>query len=319
MRISDIGGEFGLIKRLADKKTDDPAIVKGIGDDCSVLKYVDGKYLLVTTDMLVENIHFNLKWQSPFQVGVKLMEANVSDIVAMGGTPKYALLSMSIKKDTSVEFMDELYRGIYASSNRHNIALIGGDTIHGTEYAFSVTLLGEVDKKLLRLRSMARVGDLICVTGRLGGSSAGLILLSHDKKDYSSRYLEPRSRSAEEGRTIAKHANAMIDVSDGLGSEVRHICDESNTGARIDFEKIPLSDAVIEAVKFVSQDPHYLALYSGEDFEIVFTLSKENVAKLRKEFSDFNVIGKIIDDKEGVYISKGKQKIEIKGGYDHFL
>lgn len=318
MRIADIGGEFALIKRLTSKKLNDENVIKGIGDDCAVLKYTRDKYLLVTTDMLVENDHFSLKWYTPYQVGMKVMESNVSDIVAMAGTPKYAFLSMSIKKDTPVEFMDEFYKGLYESAEKHGVLLIGGDTTHGTEYVFNLTLLGEVDKSLLRLRSMAKKGDLICVTGNLGGSTAGLELLLRGKYGYLKDHLEPKSRTAREGRTIAKYANAMIDVSDGLAPEVRHICEESSVGARIYYEKIPLSKTTIESAKMVSLNPYDFALYGGEDFELVFTLPNENIDMLRKEFSDFTIVGEVLEKGEGIYILKENKRLEVKRGYDHF-
>ena len=322
MKVNDIGGEFELIKRLTDNKIKDSAVVKGIGDDCAVLKYAKGdtknKYLLVTTDMLVENDHFRTDWQSAFQIGMKLMEANVSDIVAMGGIPKYAFVSMSIKKSTTVEFMDELYRGLYASAKKHNVLIIGGDTTHGTECVFNLTLLGEVDKSLLRLRSMAKKGDVICVTGALGGSAAGLNLLMKGKQGFLRDYLEPKSRTFVEAKIIARYSNAMIDVSDGLGSEVKHICEESNVGARIDFENIPLSKTTTESAKTLEMSAHDFALYGGEDFELVFTLSQKNVERLRTEFSDFTVVGRIEDKKKGVFIQKGNQQINVGKGFDHF-
>ena len=169
MKISDIGGEFALIERLtAGKNKQDKKVIVGIGDDCAVLHHTKNSYLLFTTDMMVENDHFSLKWSTPKQIGMKIMECNVSDIVSMGGTPTYVLLSMSIRKDTSVEFMEEFYEGLYQSADFHGVALIGGDSTHGTEYVFNIAMLGDVEKQFLRLRSGAKVGDLICVTGTLG-------------------------------------------------------------------------------------------------------------------------------------------------------
>ena len=318
MKISEIGGEFELIKRLTDKEVRDPDIIKGIGDDCAVLRYTKEKYLLITTDMMVEDDHFSIKWHTPFQIGMKLMEINVSDIISMGGSPKYAFISLSIKKDTTVEFMEELYRGIYESAKKHNILILGGDTTHGTEYTLNLTLLGEVDKQLLRLRSMAKVNDLICVTGNLGGSTAGLKLLLKNKKGNLTKYLEPKSRTEKEGKIIAKYANAMIDVSDGLSSEVKHICDESSMGAEIYSERIPLSKTTIESSDSLNLDPYDFALYGGEDFELVFTIPKENIEKLKKEFSDFNVVGRILEKKDGICLLKDNKKLEFEKGFDHF-
>jgi thiamine-monophosphate kinase len=318
MTLRELGGEFELIRRITRSTVNDPNVVKGIGDDCAVIRKGDGKLLLVTTDMMVEKDHFNITWSTPAQIGMKLMECNVSDIVAKGGEPKYAFLSICITKDTTVEFMDGFYDGLYASADEHGVLLLGGDTTHGSEYNFSLTLIGEVEESLLRLRSHALPGDLICVTGTLGGSTAGLKLLLHGKSGYLSDHLEPKSRKVEEGKLIASLAHATIDVSDGLGSEVRHIAEESGTGARIDFDSIPLSPTTRESASMLGLDPYDFALYGGEDFEIVFTITRSNVETLRSKFTDFSVVGQILDKKEGVYIFKDGKREPLKKGYDHF-
>lgn len=317
MDIAEIGGEFALLKRVL-RKTDDPAVVVGIGDDCAVLGYTDDKYLIWTTDMLVEEDHFSLKWQSPFQVGMKLMEANVSDIVSMGGIPKYVVVSLSIKRDTTVEFVEELYNGMYESAKRHEVLIVGGDTTHGTEYVFNISMIGEVPKDRLMLRSGAKIGDIICVTGNLGSSTAGLKLLLAGKVGFVKDHLEPSSRTEKEAKTIAKYANAMIDVSDGLASEVRHICEESGVGAMIEQEKIPIVDSTLDAANLLSLDPYDFALYGGEDFELVFTISENKIEELKKDFSDFTVVGKVLEQNEGIHLLKKGEKTEMKKGYDHF-
>jgi thiamine-monophosphate kinase len=337
MKIKNIGGEFALISRLT-KKVNNPNIIKGVGDDCAVLKYTKNKYLLITTDMMVEGSHFNTKWQTPFQIGMKLMEINVSDIVSMGGEPKYAVISISLKKNTSIKFIDDFYKGLYKSAKKHNVAVIGGDTVSGKEYVFNLALIGEVEKNMLRLRSGAKVGDLICVTGKLGGSTAGLRLLekgivgeslasAHRRTPDHKRqlqglplrdYLEPKSKTAKIGQIIAKYASAMIDVSDGLGSEVKHICQQSKVGAKIDYNKIPLAKTTIESAKKTNLSAHDFALYGGEDFEIAFTVSKKRINKLKKEFKNFTIIGEVLNKKEGIYILKNDEKEKVKSGYDHF-
>lgn len=319
MKISDIGGEFGLIKRVTGARFEDPAVVKGVGDDCAVLEYTGDSYLLVTVDMMVDGSHFSLDWHSPYQVGKKLMEVNVSDIIAMGGSPRWAFISLVLTPETSVEFMDELYRGLYDSAGRHRLALVGGDTTHGGIMALNLALVGDVEKQFVRFRSGARPGDLICVTGTLGKNEAGLRLLQAGKKTgYLSGYLEPRCRREEEGKIIARRAHAMIDVSDGLASEVVHICEESGTGARIDRGDLPLSKETVEAARAVSGDPREYALYGGEDFELVFAIPPDRIAGLRNEFSDFSVVGEILPKVEGLYILSDGNKMEMKRGYDHF-
>jgi thiamine-monophosphate kinase len=319
MKIADIGGEFALIRRVTGVSYNDPAIIKGVGDDCAVLEYTHDKYLLVTVDMMVENDHFSLAWHTPYQVGKKLMESNVSDIIAMGGTPRWAFISLALTADTQVEFMDEFYRGLYDSARKHSVALIGGDTTHGRDLVLNLALVGDVGRNYVRLRSHAVPGDLICVTGTLGKSEAGLRLLLKGKKEgYLSGHLEPQCRLEWEGKAIARYAHAMIDVSDGLGSEVMHICEESGTGARIDWENIPLSQDTIKAAKSISDDPHEYALYGGEDFELVFTIPQENIPALLKEFSDFTVVGEILPVSDRISILKEGQRLEVRKGYDHF-
>lgn len=319
MKIADIGGEFALIRRLTGVRQSDPAIVKGVGDDCAVLEYTPEKYLLVTVDMMVENDHFSLAWHTPFQVGSKLMESNVSDIISMGGTPRWAFISLALTPSTDVEFMDAFYEGLYDSAGRHKVALIGGDTTHGRNLVVNLAILGDVDKDFVRLRSHAVPGDLICATGDLGKSQAGLKLLLNGRSDgYLKGHLEPRCRMEWEGKAIARHARAMIDVSDGLASEVRHICEESGTGAGIYWEKIPVSRDTREAAALVSGVPEEYALYGGEDFELVFTIPEENISALREEFTDFTVVGEVLPREEGIFILREGHKEEMKKGYDHF-
>ena len=317
MKIADIGGESALI-RLIVKNIDDPDIIKGVGDDCAVIRYKNESHLLVTTDMMVENDHFSLDWYSPKQVGMKLMESNVSDILAMGGKPDYAFLSLSLKKDTSVEFIEELYKGLYHSAKRHDILILGGDTTHGTEYVFNLALTGKVRPDLLRLRSTARRGDLICVTGTLGGSKAGLELLKERKKGYLKDYLEPKARICSEAETIAKYANAMIDISDGIGSEVNHICRESCCGSVIFYDSIPLSKQTKESAAKLNMDPYDFALYGGEDFELLFTIPGDKLELLEKRFSDFTVVGEIVNKLDGISLFKDSKKEKLRKGYDHF-
>ncbi|MBN1697659.1 MAG: thiamine-phosphate kinase [Spirochaetales bacterium] len=318
MKISDIGGEFALIRRITAKTGTSPEVIKGIGDDCAVFRFTDERYLLVTTDMIVENDHFNLEWFSPRRVGMKLMESNVSDIVAMGGRPLYAFLSMSLLETTAVEFVEDFSDGLLTSAGKHGVILAGGDTTHGTEYVFNLTVLGEVEHDRLRLRSMALPGDLIAVTGHLGGSTAGLELLRAGISGYTLDHLEPHSRSAAEGSLIASRAHAMIDVSDGLAPEVTHIAEESGTGAVITFEKIPISDNTRESAKHLGRDPHDFALYGGEDFELVFTITPEKAKALASVFSDFTIVGEIEEKNAGIFLEKDGKKIGLKKGFDHF-
>ncbi len=318
MKIKELGGEFALIERIKKSYGHDARVIKGIGDDCAVVRAGNGKLLLITTDMMVENDHFNTAWSSPAQIGMKLMESNVSDVVAMGGTPAFAFLSMCITADTAVEFMDGFYEGLYRSAREHGVLLLGGDTTHGKGLVFNLALTGEVEPELLRLRSGAKAGEHVCVTGTLGGSTAGLKLLSRGMEGYITDHLEPKSRKVFEGRTIAAFATAMIDVSDGLASEVSHICRESGTGGRIDYGAIPVSAHTVASAQLLGEDARDFALYGGEDFQLVFTVPSGNLGPLRERFSDFTVVGEILPADEGIHLVKDGRKLPLKKGYDHF-
>ncbi|HNR87017.1 MAG TPA: thiamine-phosphate kinase [Spirochaetota bacterium] len=317
MKIADIGGEFAFIRRVA-REYRDPAIVRGAGDDCAAIDHPPGRLLLLTTDMMVENTHFTRDWFTPRQIGRKLMEVNVSDIVSMGGVPRHAVISLAMPPDTTIEFMDELYRGLYESAEAHGVALVGGDTTRGRELTLNLALTGEVEPELVRYRSGALPGDRICVTGTLGKNEAGLRLLMAGKPGYTQGFLEPRARRADEGRVIARYAHAMIDVSDGLASEVRHICEHSGAGAIIECDAIPISAETRDAAAAVGFDPSAYALYGGEDFELVFTAERSAIDTLRSVFQDFTVVGEILSPDGGIRLRKGERLVELDQGFDHF-
>ena len=317
MKISDLG-EIELIKIISSKtKLFSKDIIKGIGDDTAVLKFNKKYFLLLTTDTLVEDDHFNLKWFKPEQIGKKAIESNVSDIAAMGGFPKYALVSLILPKNTSINFFNKLYNGLNKTSEKYKISIIGGNLSSGNKISVTISLIGLVEKKNLCLRSNAKVNDLILVTGSLGSSRAGLELFRNHKKGSSiNYYLNPSSRLSI-GRKLSNLVNAMEDVSDGLASEVLNICSESKVGAVIYKEKIPLSKTTILDAKKVKKDPYNYALYGGEDFELVFTINKDNLKKLNKKIK-FAVVGKILPKKSGIYLLDKGRKKKLNYGYEHF-
>lgn len=315
MQLKELGGEFAFIERYA-RQFQDPQVLEGIGDDCAVVQS-PGK-LLVTTDMMVEGDHFRLDWSTPWQVGSKLVESNVSDIVCKGGTPRFAFLSLCLRSDCTVATMDGFYAGLYAAAERHGLLLLGGDTTHGPNMVCNLTVIGSCGERT-PLRSGARPGDLLCVTGHLGASTAGLKLLLHGAAGDLKRHLEPRCRTVAEGRAIASLASASIDVSDGLGSETRHICRKSGTGARILAQCIPLVESTRQAGATLGLDPLDFALYGGEDYEVVFTLPPQAEQSLRKDFDDWTVVGEILPPEEGIYLEHANgRREELKRGYDHF-
>jgi len=313
MKIKEIGGEFALIKRLT-KDVKDKDIVRGIGDDAAVIK-VGEKLLVVTTDTIVEGDHFSFEWFSAKQVGMKAIEINVSDVGSMGGKAKYALVSLVLPRDIDVKVIDDIYKGMREAGDKYKIEIVGGNVTHGKQLVIDIDMIGIVRKKDLKLRSGAKPGDFIFVSGDLGGSTAGLNLFLQKVGGHSyvkKKHLEPEAKFSKVSKFLSS-INAMIDVSDGLASEVTRICEQSGCGAVIYTNNIPVKDSVRMAAKIVGKDALDYALYGGEDFELVYTVSEKNLDKV-KGF----LVGEITKRK-GVYLhSKGKEKLITKKGYDHF-
>ena len=318
MKIKNIGGEFGLIGMIKSKiNISSKDVVAGIGDDAAVLKYDKDNYLLFTTDMLVENVHFSLKYFAPQQIGMKAIEQNASDIVAMGGIPKFAIVSLALPNDIDVGFVDELYGGINQKSKKYKISIVGGNITNSKEIVVNIAMIGFVEKKYLALRSKAIVGDLIFCSGDVGKSAVGLELLRLNKKGKSIKnHLEPECRLDLAGKLVKIGINSMIDVSDGVASEVRHICEESGVGAVIYADKIPISKNTILDAKKLNKNPLDFALYGGEDFELIFTANRNKLNKFKKY--DVKVIGEITDKKEGIKLIKNNKKVDLKDGFGHF-
>ncbi len=314
MDISKIGGEFALINKLT-KKPVNRKIVKGIGDDAAVIKYANS-YLVLTTDTLVEGDHFSLRYFTPRQIGRKAVEINVSDIGAMGAEPKYFLVSLVIPIKMDTEIIEKIYMGLRQAGRKYKIEIIGGNITHGSQFTIDIFMLGEAKKENLKFRSSAKPGDAIMVSGDLGSSSAGLHLFLKNISGFNNvkkKHLEPKAKFYKV-KPFLKYINAMIDVSDGLASEVKRICEQSGTGAVIYADSVPVKPSTEKAAKACGRDALDFALYGGEDFELVFTVSKKNMGRV-KGFK----VGEITD-KKGIRIKKdGREKILKKHGYDHFL
>ncbi len=324
MKVDDIGGEFALIDRLEKicptRHTD---LIVGVGDDAAVIRLSPepAPYLLVTTDILVSQRHFNKEWASPQQIGIKATECNISDIAAMGGTPTWLFVSLVLSDQTPVEWAEALYQGMAASCSRHGVVMAGGDTAKGAVDTVNITLLGSVDPDRLCLRSHARPGDLLLVSGTLGASAAGLALLLEDRptSDYlRQKHLAPTCR-LETAKRIAPLVNAMIDISDGLGSEVHHICIQSGAGAEIEVDLIPLHPDVASAARQLQADPYHWALSGGEDFELLFSISPDKLGRLEKAGVEYHRVGKVTDASGGiVLIRPDGRRTMLPAGYDHF-
>ncbi len=311
MKLKEIG-EMGLVKRIARKPWRKGVLV-GIGDDAAVIR-VGKKKLVVTVDSLVQDDHFSLKWFSPKQVGMKAIEVNVSDIAAMNAMPLYALVSLCLPRATPLKFVDGLYKGIYFTAGKYGIDIIGGNITHGKQIVVDATMIGEA-KGRIPLRSNAKPGDAIIVSGKLGASTAGLRLFLRKKKGFAAvkrKHTESKAQ-LKKAHAIAKYSNAMEDCSDGLASEVRNICDASKCGAVLQWEKIPVSAETVKAAKALGKDGREFALFGGEDFELIATVPKRNLKKV-KGF----VVGRIIKGKKIFLEKNGKKRLLKKAGYDHF-
>jgi len=298
MRLSRIG-EFGLIERIGKKIRTDSSVIRGIGDDCAVLKYSANKYQLFTCDMLMQGVDFRAN-DDPFLIGRKALAVSWSDIAAGGGVPRHCLVSLGVNEDTPVEKIDKLYKGMTDLAKRYHVNIAGGDIIRSDKLLLDVSLLGEVEKSRLILRSTAKKGDIIFVSGSLGGSIRG----KHLK-------FEPRLKEA---RYLAQYfkPDAMIDISDGLVQDLGHILKESRKGAVLYEELIPLS-AAAESLQE--------ALYMGEDFELLFTLPRFKAKKLlQKKPKAFRPIGEILDERLGLQLIDRRRRSRplLSKGYRHF-
>ena len=287
-------GEFGLIQRLTSRlKFHASNSVLGIGDDCAVYPVKSGAKEVISTDALVEGVHFSLSTTTPEELGRKALSVSLSDIAAMGGTPKRVLVTLGISKKISVSFLDRLYAGFNTICNRYKVELAGGDTVSSPNSFFiNVAIIGEA--KRVFTRQGARPGDLIFVTGTLGDSSLGLKLLKKKKstgasKDYKfliERHLDPTPRVQEAGILARSRINitSMIDISDGLIQDLYHICKASKVGARIQENRLPLSPEFSRTCHRDNTPPLPYVLNGGEDYELLFTLPTDGVKNLKRQF-----------------------------------
>lgn len=326
-------GEFGLIGHLTDNiKLKHASSIKGVGDDAAVLDF-SNKKTIVTTDLLLEGIHFDLTYTPLKHLGYKSVVVNVSDVYAMNAVPKQITVSLGLSSKMSVEALDELYEGIYAACDHYNVDLVGGDTTSSlTGLTISVTALGEGEEEKLTYRDGAMPSDLICVSGDLGGAYMGLQLLEREKRVYAdspeaqpdlsgydyvlSRQLKPEARK-EVIELLSKLdvvPTAMIDISDGLSSEIKHICKQSNTGCRIYENKIPVDPTTAMLAEEMGINPTVAALNGGEDYELLFTISQSDYEKF-KEAGDVNIyiVGHVTEETKGSYlVTNADQEVELQ-------
>lgn len=342
MKVSTIG-EFALIERIRRALPRPHEALLGIGDDCAALRPSAGKDLLLTTDLLVEGVDFTPETITPFRLGRKAMGVNLSDIAAMGGLPRAALITLAIPPDEEIELVDELYRGLLEEGARFGIEVIGGDMSASPVLMIGVTLTGEVETGRAVTRSGAKPGERIWVTGRLGAAAAGLVALragcrlqgdqaeipfeaSGPLREAIGRTIErhlcplPRIR---EGRVLAKAgaASAMIDLSDGLASDLVHLCRESGMSATIREDQIPIDQAASVVAQRFGQEPLALALQGGEDFELLFTSSWDpaDIAAIFPDVGIVTLVGTVGHASDGCRLERQDgSTIALTGGYDHF-
>ena len=341
MEIAKIG-EFGLIDRLTkDFKPQNESTKYGVGDDCAVLSYPD-KEVLITTDLLMEGVHFDLTYIDLQHLGYKAAMVNISDIFAMNGTPRQMTVSLAISKRFSVEDIEQLYNGIQLACEKWNIDIVGGDTTSSyTGLAISITCIGEADKDDIVYRNGAHDTDLICVSGDLGAAYMGLQLLEREKSvyyqmveeakksgktlpdfqpDFSGKeYLLQRQLQAEARGDIIQRLReagirptAMMDVSDGLSSELRHICKQSGVGCRVFEKNLPIDYQTAVMAEEMNMNVTTCAINGGEDYELVFTVPIGDREKV-EDMEDVRLIGYITDQKYGhILVSRDGQEFELK-------
>jgi thiamine-monophosphate kinase len=334
--ISDLG-EFGLIKHLTTNfKIQHETSLKGVGDDAAVLDFKD--QVLISTDLLLEGIHFDLAYVPLMHLGYKAVQVNLSDIYAMNGIATQITVSIGISSKFPLEAVEEIYKGIELACNKFNIDLIGGDTSSSKQgLVISITSIGHAAAEDICYRNGAEEGDLLCVSGDLGGAYVGLQILEREKqiflenpqlqpdlegKDYIiERQLKPEGRRdiVDLLAQMKIKPTSMIDISDGLASEILHICTQSEKGCTLYEEKIPIDPMTYETARELGLDPTVCALNGGEDYELLFTIKQSDYAKLKNDV-DISIIGHITDKNAGCnMISKSNISHEIKAqGWNAF-
>lgn len=335
--ISDLG-EFGLIDYLTKAvELTEPSTIKGIGDDAAVLDFADKK-TLISTDLLLEGIHFDLRYVPLKHLGYKAVQVNLSDIYAMNGKASQITFSIGLSSKFPLEAVEEIYEGVLIACKKYNVDLIGGDTSASAQgLVISVTSIGYAEADKIAYRSGAKDGDLLCVSGDLGGAYVGLQLLEREKqiflenpqiqpdlegKDYIvERQLKPEARKdvVELFETFSIQPNAMIDISDGLASEILHICNASNVGCKLYEDKIPIDPMTYDTAREFGLDPTVCALNGGEDYELLFTVPQEQYDKVKNQL-DITIIGYITEEAGGCeMISKSGNVHPIKAqGWNSF-
>ena len=331
-------GEFGLIDQLTqDFPLRNDSSLKGVGDDAAVINH-EGYRTLVSVDMLVEGIHFDMTYTPLKHLGYKAAVSNFSDIYAMNGTPTQIVVGLGVSNRYSVEALDELYSGIRMACDRYQVDMVGGDTTSSkTGLVISITVIGKAKEEDIVYRSGAKKNDLLCVSGDLGGAYMGLLVLEREKAEWIAnpnmqpkldgldyvleRQLKPEARKdiVAQLKDLGIKPTSMIDISDGLASEILHLCKESGVGCQLYEEKIPLDPSTDRLAKEFNIVPSIAALNGGEDYELLFTIDQKDYDKIKEIYTDVSIIGYMTDDK-GVaeLITPDNHVVPLKAqGWDH--
>ncbi|MBI4411881.1 MAG: thiamine-phosphate kinase [Deltaproteobacteria bacterium] len=322
--------EFQLIAKIQQQVAlHNPQVICGIGDDCAVVEKGGGFYSLMTTDCVVEKVHFDLKYFTAFEVGKKAFAVSLSDIAAMGGTPKYALITLGIPETMKEKWIDEITAGFLQEAQSFNVSIVGGDISRSPNgFWASLTQIGEVEMRHCKFRKGAKKGDLVFVTGPLGSSALGFHLLKKGKANESPHvraHKTPRPRIGA-GQFLGKETGvtSMIDLSDGLLQDLEHILEQSHVGAKLQFERIPREKDLDLLAREYKLSLHDLVLGGGEDYQLLFTVDPVTEDEMQKRAQKvgfkFYPIGSIVDAEEGlkVFDETGIELKKVKKGFDHF-
>jgi thiamine-monophosphate kinase len=322
-----------IIRRAARKA---PGVRVGIGDDCAILEPEAGRVLLATTDLLIEDVHFRRRWATPEDIGWKSLAVNVSDIASMGGRPRWALIALACPDGVSLDEGEAFYAGVQALAKEHDVVVIGGDTAaspHG--WIVNITLLGDAAGKPI-MRSTAKVGDAIAVTGTVGRSAAGLALLESTstpaevadatRLDVTGAHLRPRPRTREgQWLAAAGGVTAMIDLSDGLATDLGHLCEESAVGARVELARVPVNPTVHAVAKALNRDALPWATGGGEDYELLLACEPGAFERLASGLvaatgTRLTAVGEVTDAADGIrYLDAGGRAVSVRSGFEHFV
>ncbi len=335
-------GEFGLIALMRDTlgPASDEDLISGIGDDTAVYRVGDGRVHLLTTDALTEGIHFDRAFMPMEHLGFKALSVNVSDVVAMNAEPRYATVTLGLSQQVSVEMVETIYEGVKDACDAYDVTVVGGDTVSSHALSLSVSVVGEAEEEEVVYRGGAQVGDKLCVTGDIGASYAGLKVLVRNRRRMEEqgenfqpnldpfsyvirRHLAPPAqlKTVRDWASAGVQPHALIDISDGLASEVHHVCEASDVGAQLYEPALPIDPETRNTATDFGEDVSVYALFGGEDYELVFTISEEELEAADPQ--SYTVIGDIIepeDPEHPVLIQRaGGDNVPLQpGGFDHF-